>query len=416
MAGNHGVEHNSLLGRTDKANTFLPRRLATLFSHRALLGRLALSGGSILITVLVFEVGMRIVAPQDLDFYNGEKIMRRSTRPGQLVEFIPNSVNNSYIGVPVRINSTGLRDRELALPKPEGVFRVLAVGNSVTFGFGVRLEETYVKRLERRLNASLEGSTAKAEVINAGIEGTGIDYYFHFLRTTGALLAPDLVLVGIVLNDISDYDGADQGQNPHRSAGVSVVTKLNRTIRSHSHLYFYGYSALKSILYKTGALDINQRYANNFLTLGPPSEPQSRAWKSSLAHLAELVELGRSLKIPIVLVVFPMEMQLSAEARDLYRRALGVKLDDNAVSGEPQRRLAELARIQYVPLIDLLPRFRGHRGGSLFLRNRVISHDWAHPSPEGHDVAADEIFRALRQLELVPASPKPGERRILRKP
>lgn len=374
------------------------------FSVVGLARNLALSVVSILVGLVFLEVGVRLVAPQDLDFYNAEKIMRPSTRPGQSVEFIPNSANDSYVGVPVRINALGLRDREVAVPKPPGVFRVLAVGDSVTFGFGVRLEDTYAKRLEARLNAGLAGSSRRAEVINAGIEGTGLTYYSHFLRSMGPRLEPDLVLVGLVLNDIVEYREEARQEAPHRPPLSSRLRQANRFMRLNSHLFALVSTHLKSILYRIGVLDINTLYSDNFLTLAPPSERQVRAWTSSLGKLAELADLARSLKVPLVIVVFPMEVQLDARTLHQYRRTLGVNLDEAALSGAPQRRLAEYARDQKVPVADLLPPFRASRNGALFLRNHGISHDWAHPSPAGHEVAAEEIYRTLIRLGLVPTA------------
>jgi lysophospholipase L1-like esterase len=116
--------------------------------------------------------------------------------------------------------------------------------------------------------------------------------------------------------------------------------------------------------------------------------------------MSELVGLARARRLPIVFVVFPMEVQLSAEARALYRERLGVRLA--ATTDEPQRRLAALARAHGAPLVDLLPRYRRASGAPLYLRNKVISHDWTHPSSAGHELAADEVFRALARLGLVP--------------
>jgi hypothetical protein len=66
-------------------------------------------------------------------------------------------------------NSLGLRNEEVAVPKPPHTFRILSLGESTTWGDQVNLEETYSKALERRLNQAL-GSAAgqRFEVINAG--------------------------------------------------------------------------------------------------------------------------------------------------------------------------------------------------------------------------------------------------------
>ena len=99
----------------------------------------------------------------------------------------------------------------MLLPKPAEVFRILAVGDSVTFGFGVELAETYAKRLERRLS-TLAGGGRRVEVVNAGLGDTGLDYSLFVLQTRARRLEADLVLVGIVLNDIYDYEEAAQGR------------------------------------------------------------------------------------------------------------------------------------------------------------------------------------------------------------
>lgn len=72
--------------------------------------------------------------------------------------------------MPVAINSDGLRGREINTPKPPHTFRILAVGDSVTFGYGVREEDTYVKVLERRLNEGESGGR-EFEVLNGGTLG-----------------------------------------------------------------------------------------------------------------------------------------------------------------------------------------------------------------------------------------------------
>lgn len=63
-----------------------------------------------------------------------------------------------------KISSQGIRDREIEKPKPKGAYRILAIGDSFTYGQGVQLEDTWVKQLESKLRS--EGKNV--EVINAG--------------------------------------------------------------------------------------------------------------------------------------------------------------------------------------------------------------------------------------------------------
>ncbi len=61
----------------------------------------------------------------------------------------------------------------------------------------------------------------------------------------------------------------------------------------------------------------------------------------------------------------------------------GITVRDDVLSGAPQRRLIEFAAARDAPAVDLLPVFRAGQG-ALFLRNRAITYDPVHPSPEGH--------------------------------
>ncbi len=378
------------------------------FSFHVILRKLAVSVAAILITVISLEGGVRLLKPQEPDLYNGDKFMRLYPPPGEPQSLVPHIAGN-YTGVPVQINSLGLRDREVAIPKPPGLFRMVAIGDSITFGFGVRLEESYPKRLEARLNAGREPSSRRVEVINAGVPATSLASYLQFLELKGARLQPDLVLIGIAFNDIFDYDSVSRpvsapSQNRKARLGAAL-RRLNRALLLHSHLYLLSYVSVKSILIRTGFLDLNQAYAEDFLPVQSPSEPQARAWASSLRLLSRLIETARGLHVPIVLVLFPIEPQLDAQALDLYRHTLRIELNTTALEGIPQRRLAEFARSMNVPFVDLLPRFREFRDRGLFLRNRSISHDWTHPSSAGHEIAADEILSTLQHLALVPPNP-----------
>src|SRR5260370_1025014 len=75
-----------------------------------------------------------------------------------------------FIGVPVAINSLGLRGDEVSVPKPPRTIRIVAVGDSITFGYGIPVEDTYAKILERCLNQGVFGG-ARYEVLNGGTLG-----------------------------------------------------------------------------------------------------------------------------------------------------------------------------------------------------------------------------------------------------
>lgn len=109
------------------------------------------------------------------------------------------------LDVTVRINSQGFRaDRDYALePAPE-TRRVVAVGDSFTFGQGVEAHEAFPAILERRLE--------RTEVINLGVPGYGLDQQLLMLEGRGLLYRPDLILVGLHTPDVFRSTRASYGR------------------------------------------------------------------------------------------------------------------------------------------------------------------------------------------------------------
>ena len=99
-----------------------------------------------------------------------------------------------------RSNAQGVRaDRDFG-PKPAGVARVLAHGDSFTVGDQVELEETWPGALQRALDASC--GAGKIEVVNAGFPGFSTANEAQWLAKFGAGFEPDLVLVAMTPNDL----------------------------------------------------------------------------------------------------------------------------------------------------------------------------------------------------------------------
>jgi lysophospholipase L1-like esterase len=358
--------------------------------------------GAVIAVLLVLEALIRVVMPQDLAFFDGSAIKRPSTRPGLRDELVPGGYAPRYIGVPVSINRLGLRDRDVAVPKPAGTVRILGVGDSVTFGYGVRLEETYLKVLEGRLTAGAP-STVRYETVNAGVEESGLDAYHDAVRTLGPLLQPDLVLVGIVLNDIQRYDDFEGPPAARgRAAERGLVRRIHGALLARSQLYHASVLAARSLLYRFHVLDVADLYGSPLRAVREQDPGIERSWASSLHVLEQLVILARTRGLRLVLVVFPVEVQLDGAAIDRYRRDYGVSVPARALEGEPQRRLLAFGAAHDVPVIDVLPALRAAGGADLYLRLRAIRFDPVHFSPRGHRVVAEAIHRSLMDRRLLP--------------
>ena len=101
---------------------------------------------------------------------------------------------DAFKGKKVSSNSRGLRaDREYAIPKPQGVYRVALFGDSFTFGEDVSDDETFGREIERLVPG--------IEVLNFGVHGYGHDQMLLYLRESLPVYRPDVVLIGHVNDD-----------------------------------------------------------------------------------------------------------------------------------------------------------------------------------------------------------------------
>lgn len=108
-----------------------------------------------------------------------------------------------FAGVPIHINRLGLRDaREYDLAKTARTFRILVLGDSVTFGHGSLYETTYPRLLEQRLRAWRPD--IDWQVWNAAVPGYNTSQELAHLLEVGAAFQPDLVVVGFFENDLID--------------------------------------------------------------------------------------------------------------------------------------------------------------------------------------------------------------------
>lgn len=107
--------------------------------------------------------------------------------------------------VAVRVNAQGFRaDRVYSEVPPTGVSRVVAVGNSFTYGQGVEAHEAFPALLERGLPAT--------EVVNLGVAGYGTDQQLLMLESRGLRFRPEVVLLGLYMTNVFRNDDAVHGR------------------------------------------------------------------------------------------------------------------------------------------------------------------------------------------------------------
>ena len=175
--------------------------------------------------------GARARAPLSMQSLRLGEIVQPSRHPGIVYELKPN-VRGRFMGQPLLINSQGLRDYEYTRRKESGTFRIVGVGDSSLFGWGVPIEDSGLKVLERRLNE--EFRSRKFEVVNFAVPGYNTAMESETFVQRCLEYAPDLVLLNFNTND---YDVPEFMRRPNDLA----------TLRT-SYLFDLAYSVYDGVM------------------------------------------------------------------------------------------------------------------------------------------------------------------------
>jgi len=127
------------------------------------------------------------------------------------------------------INANGFRGPEYPLARTPATYRIVVIGDSNGFGWGVPWERTFSGILDRELE--------DAEVINLALAGYGLDQSYLRFQAEGAAYAPDLVVIQSTANDFEEIMYAFFNQKPkpqfERSADDRLVLS-NVPVRADS--------------------------------------------------------------------------------------------------------------------------------------------------------------------------------------
>ena len=284
--------------------------------------------------------------------------------------------------VVIEINSSGFRDDELSAFPAEDEYRVLALGDSITWGDYLPAELVWVERVEAALASAKDG--ARVEVVNAGIGNIGIIEEIDLLLDRGLALHPDLVLLAFYLNDSLPPQAfvrqlAEPGWLRQRSA---LVDQVYRNAKLLSWSRGAGLNAMRWV----PAVD-QLDWAHDRAAFGQLVESAAYdwgvAWRDESwivvdAELEKLATLARWRGFDVAIVFFPVKYQVEADF-----------LEDT-----PQRRLAAKAARLDFHYLDLLPMLRENRTTDLFF-------DHCHPREVGNELLGLEIARFLREKGLL---------------
>jgi hypothetical protein len=151
----------------------------------------------------------------------------------------------------VATNGQGLRvapgGGDYPQAKPPGTRRILLMGPSFAFGWGVDYEQTFAARLQELLNEHLPANGMRSEIINAGVPSMGPALNLDWYRAIGKELAPDLVMQLVYttmavprVGNRHDIDVDEQGYLVRRNLPMRYYATL---YAKKSALVFYTWMA-----------------------------------------------------------------------------------------------------------------------------------------------------------------------------
>jgi lysophospholipase L1-like esterase len=287
----------------------------------------------------------------------------------------PFTVAHGKRGGEFRHNSLGFRDVEHVREKPPGVFRILGLGDSFTYGALSPFEKTYLYRLEEELNRR-PGNHPRVEIIKAGVSRYYPEPERILLEHYGAPFSPDLILVGFLPNDVLDTSAGMGAVRADRS-GV-LLTKEAAELGDFGYAIYRKSHLARLILWVWGVAraKMSGSHADEVYQANGFHE---RDWKTIEEEYSRMVSIADRLHARLVIVHIPH--------RGPWRKK----------HEYPAKRLGEWASRNHAGFVDALPDMKRASG-----REPLYWADDGHCTPAGYGVIAAAIYDYLVQNRLVP--------------
>lgn len=358
----------------------------------ALTGRLGLAATSALVTAALFEAVLEWRAPEPPEnWIQPDPVFHHSQKPGLSTRFVSSEWDTA-----VDINSLGLRDDEVA-PKPPGTTRVVVVGDSYTFGYGVEASEAFPSVVEQ---LCAEGGWP-VDVVNAGIPSYSPTLEYLLLRERWADLQPDIVVLALDMSDFQDdlwfEDLAVYGPHgrlervrptprPGRFQSLYKDLLLVRMFRSAlDRLYSRWRSGEELDLPQTHDL-LRNRFA---LTRDDLSAAESEPhWQRTLGWMGRIADLVAGHGARLLVMTYPYGHQVAVDEWETGRQHYGFARD-KVYPATPGEHVERWTRDRGLPALNLFPIFRERSDGTFY-----FPFD-GHFTPKAQRLAGDELFRRL---------------------
>ncbi|MDT8391022.1 MAG: GDSL-type esterase/lipase family protein [Lentisphaeria bacterium] len=357
-------------------------------NKRLIVHRFLLLVGSSLFALFLAEGVCRIFFPaqpsirfqQDVDELRGMKL---DEAPGMIKNdhelfwrLVPNKrlPDDSWPFFGVISNEQSLReDHEIPLAKPVGETRILFLGDSCTFGYGVPHHAAFVQVAEAALQ---DISPGPVECINAGVPGYTLFQGYRYLGTEGLRYQPDLVVLNFGWNDNGIWDPLGDIEHYARMKKMQPPGPLRKS----------GLCRLMwSIVNRPAPPDPGQKKRPRLL----PGE-----FRETLGKIHSLLEEQR---IPLLVLVWPMRLNTQPDIPPEGRTALQIEMMSFGQAHPFLPSPPVSGMLDLVPLGQALVREHGPE---------AIYFDHGHVKPMAHQAIGEAIAEHLSPW--ISETPKKG--------
>jgi len=342
-------------------------------SAPSLARKLAISAVSFVIVLMLGELAARWAEPGPFTLYDQTPYV-----PWGQSHVHKRNFRGRWDGTWYETNSRGWRGPEFEPTFAPGEYRVIALGDSCTFGKGVLEKDSWPRQLERMLAEDL-GPDAKPLVGNMGVNGYSSIHYLQILqRPNGCLsLKPNLVVLGYNLNDFPNIvQKVDEAVFQQKKLRTSIPIDLRKNLGCLAL-----YRLLRSYYY-----DLNRErdwaQAEALARRAPEGSPANEPrLEREAATLGEIVRLCREAGAEVAIFLFPYESM--------------VYLDSYATT--PVDNVRALAAHLGVEFVDMGTVFREYAHQTDPPRGLFIRGDRYHPNEEGYRLVARAVADLIKE-------------------
>ena len=259
----------------------------------------------------------------------------------------------------IYINSLGLRNNELTLEKNKN--RYLLLGDSFTFGLGVKQEDAFPQKLGAFLGSKYHN------VINAGVVGQTLDDALMYLKHEGIKLQPDFVIYNFFVgNDITELRRHEWTQDKNNNI-TQVKDKLLEVDKNHQLKHKESQEPESYLLYwlEQKVSILKQKYMNKeafdptltwpvFLASNHPMQDKriEEYWWKFEEVLIQINTFCKQNNIKLIISIIPMDVQVSKE---YWKKYPGTPFDDEAFKiNRPQEYMKILGERHNIAVLDVL--------------------------------------------------------------